>query len=56
MKLQKRANRKIGDKEYVKWYVNIPVDKIKELNWKEGIELEIQTKGNQVVLKPKSKS
>lgn len=56
MKLQKRSNRKVGDKEYVKFYVDIRADVIKELDWKNGVDLEIQTKGNQAVLKPKPKS
>lgn len=55
MKLQKRVNRRVGDKEYLKWYVNIPQEIIEKLDWKNGVELDVDTKGNQVVLKPKKK-
>jgi len=40
MKLQKRLSRKFKEKEYSKWVVVIPPNKVKELNWKEGEELE----------------
>lgn len=55
MKLQKRANRKVGDKEYVKWYVNIPVDKIKELNWREGQNLALSVNRKKLVIEPDGK-
>jgi AbrB family looped-hinge helix DNA binding protein len=53
MKLQQRLNRKVGDKEYVKWYVDIPADVIKEAGWKEGSDLEVVVKDGKVVLRPK---
>lgn len=55
MKLQQRLNRKVGDKEYVKWYVDIPSDVIKEAGWKEGSDLEVVVKDGKVVLRPKAK-
>ena len=55
MKLQQRINRKVGDKEYVKWYVNIPTGVIEEAGWKQGSDLEVVVKDGKVVLKPKSK-
>lgn len=53
MKLQKRANRKVGTKEYVKWYVNIPADLIKEMGWKEGQEIIPIIKNQNLVLDSK---
>ncbi|HJW19136.1 MAG TPA: AbrB/MazE/SpoVT family DNA-binding domain-containing protein [Candidatus Nitrosotalea sp.] len=53
MKLQQRSNRKVGDKEYVKWYVDIPSDVIKKAGWKEGSELDVDIKDGKLVLKPK---
>ena len=53
MKLQKRVNRRVGDKEYVKWYVNIPSDMVKEFGWKEGQELQPEKNSKKLVLTPK---
>jgi len=53
MKLQQRTNRRVGDKEYLKWYVDIPSEIINEVGWKEKIELEADVKGHKIVLKPK---
>ena len=53
MRLQKRVNRRVGDKEYLKYYVDIPPEKIKESGWKEGQELEFQMKGDRLTIKPK---
>jgi len=56
MKLLKRVNRRVGDKEYLKYYVDIPPEKIKEIGWKEGQELDFQLKGNTLTLKPKKQN
>ena len=53
MKLQKRVNRRVGDKEYHKYSVEIPSEKIRESGWKDGEELEFQMKGNKLTIKPK---
>jgi len=53
MKLQQRSNRKVGDKEYVKWYIDIPSNVITEAGWKEGSDLEVVVKDGKVVLRPK---
>jgi hypothetical protein len=53
LKLQKRVNRRVGEKEYLKWYVNLPEAKIKELKWKDDQDLDVEVKGNKVILKPK---
>lgn len=56
MKLQQRLNRKVGDKEYVKWYIDIPSDVINEAGWKEGSELDVVVKDGKVMLKPKKQT
>lgn len=53
MKLQQRSNRKVGDKEYKKWYVDIPADAIEKAGWKESAELDFDIKDNKITLKPK---
>ncbi|MEM3172950.1 MAG: AbrB/MazE/SpoVT family DNA-binding domain-containing protein, partial [Candidatus Nitrosotenuis sp.] len=53
VKLQTRRNRVVGDKEYLKWYVEFPPDLIKEVGWREGMELDSEIKENKVILKPK---
>ena len=55
MKLQQRLNRRVGDKEYVKWYVDIPSDVIEQAGWKEGSDLEVVVKDGKVMLRPKKK-
>jgi AbrB family looped-hinge helix DNA binding protein len=55
MKLQKRFSRKVGNKEYSKWIVNLPPDDVESLGWKEGTELEIDIKDGKIILKPKTK-
>ena len=53
MKLQKRFNRRVGDKEYSKWIVILPDALVAELDWKEGMYLEpnINPKNNSLILK-----
>lgn len=53
MKLQKQLSRKVGNEEYAKWVVVIPPEKIKELGWKEGVELEVDPKNDRLILRPK---
>ena len=53
MKLQTRVNRRVKDKEYLKWYVGIPPDKIKEAGWDQGTELDIVVKDGKIILKTK---
>jgi antitoxin component of MazEF toxin-antitoxin module len=53
VKLQKRFNRKVGNKEYSKWVVVLPNDKVQELGWKEGVELDIDNKKGAITLRPK---
>lgn len=53
MKLQKRFNRKVGNKEYSKWIVTLAPEDVEELGWREGMELEASNKDGKLVLKPK---
>ena len=53
MKLQKRMNRKVGDKEYLKWYVDIPAELIQETGWKEKSDLEAIVKDGKLIIKTK---
>ena len=55
MKLQKQKVRKSGDKEYFKWVLLVPPDRIKQLNWKEGMELKDEVRGDSLCIKPLSK-
>lgn len=53
MKLQKQLSRKVGNEEYAKWVIVIPPDKIKQIGWKEGIDLDVIVKDKKIVLQPK---
>ncbi len=56
VKLQKRFNRRVGDKEYSKWVVVLPRDEVSRLRWKEGIDLEAsRTKNGTLELKSRMK-
>ena len=56
VKLQKRFNRRVGDKEYSKWVVVLPSNEVSRLGWKEGVELEAsRTKNGTLELKSRMK-
>jgi hypothetical protein len=50
MKLQRRVNRRVENKEYLKWYVDISPDIIKQTGWKEGVSLNAVVKNGKIVL------
>jgi len=52
MRLQKQLSRKVGNKEYPKWVLVIPPDKIEEAGLKEGQELQVSVKGKKIILEP----
>lgn len=54
--LQKRLNRRVGEKEYSKWQVVIPPEIIEQLGWKEGDDLIEQVDEQKLTLMPKPKS
>ena len=56
MRLQKRFNRKVADKEYSKWIVTLPPEEVEQLGWKEGMELEPEIRDGKLIIKKKSKT
>ena len=50
MKLQSQVSRKVGDKEYKKFWIVIPQKIIKKLGFKAGDELKVEVKGNKLVI------
>jgi len=50
MKLQKQLSRKVGNTEYAKWVIVIPPEIIKELEWKEGQDLETEIKDKKLTI------
>src|SRR3989344_1998394 len=51
MKLQKQVAYNIKGKDYYKYVINIPPNRIEKLGWKEGIELIEELKGNSLLIK-----
>ena len=51
MKLQKQLSRKVGNTEYAKWVIVISPETIKELEWKEGQDLETEIKDKKLTIK-----
>jgi len=52
VRLQKRFAYTYKDKEHYKHVVTLPEKEIERLGWKEGQELELAVKNNELVLKP----
>lgn len=50
MRLQKQLSRKSVDKEYSKWVLVIPPEKIKEAGLKEGQNLEVVAKDGKLII------
>jgi hypothetical protein len=50
MRLQKQKTRELKGKDYYRWTVVIPPEKVKELNWNEGIELDAKVKDDKLIL------
>lgn len=53
MRLQKHFSRKFKGKDYSKWVVVVPPEKVKGLGWKEGEELESKVFHGGLILIPK---
>ena len=53
MKLQDRVNRRVGNKEYRRWYLNLSKEEIEKLKWKKGQELESKVIENRLIIKPR---
>lgn len=54
MRLQRQLSRQIGNTFYSKWVVVIPPEKIRQVGWRIGADLEIEVRGNTIILKPKA--
>jgi hypothetical protein len=55
LRLQKQKTREVKGKEYFRWTVVIPPEKVKELDWDEGAELEPNISKGNLVLRKKAK-
>ena len=53
MKLQKQSTGKQRNKEYSKYVIVLPSKAIKELEWKEGTELEYEIEEKKLIIKTK---
>ena|GEM_PF-2626719 len=51
MHLQKQKTRRVNGKDYFRWIVVIPPKRVRELGWKEGMELETKVKKGRLVLR-----
>lgn len=56
MKLQKQKVRKSKDKEYFKWVIILPQDRISKLGWNEGLDLIEEMNGNSLCIRPAKKN
>jgi len=50
MKLQSQVSRKVGDKEYKKFWIVIPQKLLKKLKWKIGQELKGNIKKGKLII------
>jgi bifunctional DNA-binding transcriptional regulator/antitoxin component of YhaV-PrlF toxin-antitoxin module len=51
MRLQRQVSRKTERKEYSKYVVVIPPEKVEKLGWKEGEELEEIVRGDSLTIR-----
>lgn len=56
MRLQKQKVGKTGGKEYFKYVINIPPNRVEQLKWEEGMELKDEIRGNSLCIFPLSES
>lgn len=52
MKLQKQVAYKSKGKDYFKWVLIVPPEKVTQLGWSEGVELKEEVKGDSLCIKP----
>lgn len=50
-KLQKQLSRKVGDKEYAKYVIIIPPEKVREAGFKEGQDIKIESSKGKIILR-----
>jgi len=53
MRLQKQLGRRVGNKEYAKWVLVIPPEKVEESGFKEGEELDVTIKDKKIIIEKK---
>jgi hypothetical protein len=56
LKLQKQRSREVNGKKYYRWTVVIPTEKVQELKWHAGQELDSKIVWDKLILTPKAKS
>jgi len=54
VKLQKQLSRHFGGREYAKWVVVLPPKIVKQLGWREGMELMAERDGKGLWIGPSS--
>ena len=50
MKLQSQVSRKVGDKEYKKFWIVISQEILRKLGWKTGQELKAEVKNGKLIV------
>lgn len=50
VKLQKRFSRKVNDKDYYKYIINIPPKLVKEANLKGGQEVKLKAEKGKITI------
>ena len=53
VKLQERPNRTVGNKKYVKKYVDLSPHLVHDAGWRKGERINATVKGHNIILKPK---
>jgi len=56
VKLQKQLSRHFGGREYAKWVVVLPPKLVKQLGWREGMELSAVIDGKGLRIGPSARS
>jgi len=55
MKLQSQVSRKVGDKEYKKFWIVIPQKLLKKLGWKTREDLKAEVKNGKLIVEKEKK-
>lgn len=52
MKLRDKLNRRVGGREYRKWYLSLPNAYVERLGWTYGQDLKVEIDGSNLLIKP----
>ena len=52
MRLLDKLNRRVGGREYRKWYLSLPNADVEQLGWSHGQELKAEIDGNNLLIRP----